>query len=86
MTKTACSEDVDDVFVDAKRNRVYASTGAGFVDVFERPDADQLRLLAKVETRRGARTSFFDAAADRLYVAVPKSGDKDAEIRVFEPR
>jgi DNA-binding beta-propeller fold protein YncE len=80
------SSDPDDVFVDAKRNRVYVSAGAGAVDVFDRPDGDHLKLLAKVETRRGARTAFFDASADRLYVAVPKDGDKDAEIRVFAPK
>ena len=33
----------------------------------------------------GARTSFFDAAHDRLFVAVPKRGAQSAEIRVFEP-
>lgn len=86
LSRNVCSDDPDDVFVDAKRNRVYVSCGAGSVDVFERPDADHLKLLAKVETRHGARTSWFDAAEDRLYAAVPKNGDKDAEIRVFAPR
>jgi DNA-binding beta-propeller fold protein YncE len=86
LSKTPCSEDPDDLFVDAKRNRVYVACGGGAVDVFERPDADHLKLLAKVETRAGARTCFFDAASDRLYVAVPNSGDKDAEIRVFAPK
>jgi DNA-binding beta-propeller fold protein YncE len=86
VSRTDCSSDPDDVFVDAKRNRVYVSAGAGAVDVFERPDVDHLKLLAKVETRRGARTSFFDAVADRLYVAVPKDGSKDAEIRIYAPK
>jgi DNA-binding beta-propeller fold protein YncE len=86
VTRIDCTADPDDVFVDGKRNRVYVSGGGGAVDVFERPDADHLKLLAKVETRRGARTALFDAAADRLYVAVPKDGDKEAEIRVFAPK
>jgi DNA-binding beta-propeller fold protein YncE len=86
LSRTACSEDPDDVFVDAKRSRVYVSCGAGSVDVFERADSDHLKLLAKTDTRRGARTSLFDAASDRLYVAVPKSGDANAEIRVFAPK
>ena len=65
----------DDVFLDAKRRRVYVACGAGSVDVFDRPDANTLKLLAKVETRHGARTCFLDADADRLYVAVPKNGE-----------
>ena len=86
VSKTECSSDPDDVFVDANRNRVYVSCGAGTVDVFDRTDADHMKLLAKVETRHGARTALFDAASDRLYVAVPVGGDKAAEIRVFAPR
>jgi DNA-binding beta-propeller fold protein YncE len=86
VSRVDCSSDPDDVFVDAKRGRVYVSAGAGAVDAFERPDGDHLKPLAKVPTRRGARTSFFDAALDRLYVAVPKDGDKDAEIRVYAPK
>lgn len=86
VSKTDCSADPDDVFVDAARKRVYVSCGAGAVDVFERDGADALRLLAKVDTRRGARTALFDAASDRLFVAVPADGEKPAEIRVFAPR
>ena len=33
----------------------------------------------------GARTSFFSAERDVLYVAVPQRGGKDAEIRVYKP-
>jgi DNA-binding beta-propeller fold protein YncE len=86
VSKTDCSGDPDDVFLDAARKRVYVSCGAGVVDVYERDGTDALRLLAKVETRRGARTALFDAASDRLFVAVPMDGSKDAEIRVFAPR
>jgi DNA-binding beta-propeller fold protein YncE len=86
VAKADCSGDPDDVFVDAAKNRVYVSCGEGAVDVFERPDADTLKLLAKVPTRRGARTCLFDAESDRLFVAVPKDGDKDAEIRIYAPR
>jgi hypothetical protein len=72
--------------VDAKRNRIYAACGAGSVDVFDRKPDGKLELLAKVATRAGARTAEFDPASDRLFVAVPKDGSKDAEIRVFTPR
>lgn len=85
-SRTTCSDDPDDVFVDAARKRVYVSCGAGVVDVFDRVSADELKLLAKVDTRHGARTCLFDAASDRLFVAVPKDGDKEAEVRIYAPR
>lgn len=86
VSRTDLSGDPDDVFLDAARRRVYVSCGAGSVDVFERDGADALKPLAKVETRKGARTALFDAASDRLFVAVPMDGEKPAEIRVFAPR
>jgi hypothetical protein len=86
VSRTECAGDPDDLFVDAKRGRVYVACGAGVVDVFSRPSPDRLERLAKVETRKGARTCLFDAALDRLFVAVPQDGDKDAEIRVYAPK
>ncbi|HET9149929.1 MAG TPA: hypothetical protein VFO61_05550 [Alphaproteobacteria bacterium] len=60
--------DADDVFVDAKRGRLYVSCGAGSVDVFEQTAAG-LRRLGRIETTSGARTSLFVPELDRLYVA-----------------
>src|SRR5207245_245814 len=47
--------DADDVFVDAKRRRVYVSCGEGVIDVFEQREAGYGRL-ARVPTLSGART------------------------------
>jgi len=46
--------DADDVFVDAKRHRVYISCGAGFVDVFE-ADGNNYRRSASISQRLKAR-------------------------------
>src|ERR1700730_10237254 len=61
--------DADDVFVDAKRRRVYVSCGEGVADVFEQREAGYAHL-ARVPTVSGARTSLFVPEFDRLYVAV----------------
>ncbi len=76
--------DSDDVFLDAKRGRLYASCGAGFVDVF---DAQALppRRLAHVVSVEGARTSLFVPQHDRLYLAVRASAGQGAAIWVFRP-
>ena len=50
--------DADDVFVDAKRHRVYMSCGSGAVDVFDTEKA-AYRRIARIPTVSGARTSLF---------------------------
>src|SRR5262249_7804027 len=50
--------DADDVFVDAKRPRLYVSCGDGMVDVFAE-DGTGYQPLARVPTAPGARTSLF---------------------------
>ena len=77
--------DADDVFFDTKRRRIYISCGAGAVDTFQ-GDAAGYRLLTRVETSSGARTSFFVPELDRLYVAA-RAGllGSDAAILVFRP-
>src|SRR5713101_6242171 len=76
--------DADDVFVDAKRRRVYVSCGEGIVDVLEQREAGYGRL-ARVPTISGARTSLFVPELDRLYVAVRARSNEPAAIWVFRP-
>jgi YVTN family beta-propeller protein len=76
--------DVDDLFVDAKRSRVYISCGAGYVDVFE-ADAATYRRTARIPTAAGARTSLFVPELDRLMVAVRAGSSGPAVIWVFRP-
>lgn len=82
--KTPTCGDADDVFVDAKRHRVYVSCGEGTVDIFE-PDGAGYRRLARVSTVSGARTSLFVPELDRLYVAVRASAGERPAIWVFRP-
>ncbi|HXT40559.1 MAG TPA: YncE family protein [Candidatus Angelobacter sp.] len=76
--------DTDDLFYDAKRKRIYVSGGEGFVDVIEQRDADNYKLLERIPTAPGARTSFFSPELDQFYLAVPRRGGQGAEIRVYE--
>ena len=77
-------DDADDVFFDAHRKRLYVSCGDGRVDVFERRDANYVRI-DEVATAQGARTSLFVAAWDRLYLAVPAATDRPAAVWVMAP-
>ena len=76
--------DADDVFVDAKRHRVYVSCGAGVVDVFEEREARYQRV-GRIPTISGARTSLFVPELDRLFVAARAAGGEPAAIWIFQP-
>jgi YVTN family beta-propeller protein len=76
--------DADDLFVDAKRGRVYVSCGSGFLDVFETQGATY-RRTARIPTVSGARTSLFVPELDRLLVAVRAGSEEPAAIWVFRP-
>jgi YVTN family beta-propeller protein len=84
ISKAETCGDVDDLFVDAKRLRVYVSCGAGYVDVFE-IDATTYRRTARIPTAEGARTSLFVPELDRLLVAVRAGPAGPAAIWVFKP-
>jgi hypothetical protein len=76
--------DVDDVFVDAKRQRIYVSCGEGYVDVIDKTNPPY-RRIARIATVAGARTSLFVPELDRLFVAVRATAARPAEIWVFRP-
>lgn len=84
VAKAATCSDADDVFVDARRHRVYVSCGEGVVDVFA-ADAARYRRIARVPTVSGARTSLFVSELDRLFVAVPVRSNEPAAIWAFRP-
>jgi hypothetical protein len=73
--------DTDDLFFDSKRSRVYVSCGEGFLDTINVTADGRLERIAHQPTRAGARTSFFSAPLDRLYLAVPGT----AELRIYRP-
>ena len=77
--------DVDDMFVDARRHRVYVSCGEGYLDVFDH-DADAFRRAARVKTVPGARTALFVPELDRLFLAVRATDAEQAAIWVYRPQ
>ena len=84
VTKIDISGDPDDVFYDSKRHRIYATCGAGKIDIIEQTGADAYRALAKIDTADGARTGLFVPERDTVFVAVPHRASQQAEIRVYE--
>ncbi len=75
--------DADDLFFDSARKRIYVSCGAGVLQVFRQTPDGLYTLSQEIPTATRARTSLFSPEQARLYVAVPRSGRKSAEIQVF---
>jgi len=84
LTSLDSSGDADDIFYDTQNERIYVSGGEGAISVFEQTDPDNYSLIDKVDTAEGARTSLFVPDSGTLYVAVPRSGSQQAEVRAFQ--
>jgi hypothetical protein len=85
VTSLPISADVDDLFYDASRKRLYLSCGQGSLDVVAQHEPDRYERLERVATRRGARTCFYSPQLDRLWLALPQLGALAAEIRTYRP-
>lgn len=86
VTTLDISGDADDVFYDAKRRRLYAICGEGYVDIIEQADSDHYKRAMKVPTASGARTGLFVPERDDLFIAAPHRGTQAAEIRRYQVR
>ena len=87
--------DIDDLFHDSKRNRLYAICGEGFLAVIEEKvieekieekDAGRYKLAQRLATTKQARTGLFDPESGRLYVVLPAHERKGPELRVYRAR
>ena len=74
--------DLDDLFVDAGRGRVYVSCGAGYIDVFDAKGGNYNRV-SRIATVAGARTSYFVPELDVFLLAVRATAAEAAAIWVF---
>jgi len=83
IAKAAACGDSDDVFVDAKRQRIYISCGEGFVDVFAQDGG--LHRIGHLPTVSGARTALFVPKLDRLFVAIRARPNQPAAIWIYRP-
>ena len=83
LAAVPCVGDTDDLFYDARRDRVYVIGGEGYVDVFDAAASGKYARLARIATRAGARTGLWSTELDRLFVAWPNRDGRRAEIHVL---
>ena len=82
LAEVPCVGDSDDLYYDARRNRVYVIGGEGYVDVFDAASSKYERI-ARIATRVGARTGLWSSELDRLFVAWPSRDGQPAEIQIL---
>lgn len=75
--------DADDVFVDEARRLVYVIGGDGNIDVVFVRAGDAMVSRAQVATAPGARTGLYVPEWNKLLVAAPKQGTREARLLVF---
>lgn len=75
----------DDLFYDAQLHRVYVIGGAGAVSVYSIDTQKHLLALGTVPTQRGAKTGLFVPSQNLLYVGIPGSSGKSAQIQIYTP-
>ena len=76
--------DMDDMFYDSSRKRIYVAGGEGFLSVVQQVDADHYSDMGRFPTAIGTRTGVWYEKRDRLYLAAPPSGTLGARLLVFE--
>jgi DNA-binding beta-propeller fold protein YncE len=83
VTTVSIPSDPDDVFLDEKKHCLFAICGAGSIAVIDQIDADTYKTRSTVETAPGARTGLFVPELDSLFVAVPRRGRENAQVRRY---
>jgi DNA-binding beta-propeller fold protein YncE len=88
ITTMPCVVNSDDLYYDAGFKRIYATGGEGFISVYQQESPDRYRLLAKVPSDIGARTSQYPGrigmkAFNRFFVGVPEGVQHGAQVWMY---
>ena len=78
---------MDDLWLDAKRKRLFASCGEGSLCVIKQGDGDKLEVSEKIDTPKGAKTCLYVPETGKLYLAVPRQEGKDGpEVFIYQAK
>ncbi len=84
VTTLKIDRDADDIYYDSQKKQIYISCGGGYLEVIRQETPDIYKLQARIKTAEGARTSLYVPQQKQLYLAVPKSGNNSAQIRIYQ--
>ena len=83
IERVTTGDGADDLFYDAARGRLYVISGTGELDVIQADGGTGMTTIGVTHTAPGAKTALFIPAEKNLYVGVPGTAGKPAEIRVY---
>jgi WD40 repeat protein len=86
VARLRTSGDSDDLFFDASRKRIYVAGGQASISVYDMHDPDNYSLLERIPTTIGARTAYFFASRDLLYLGIPAKEGQPSQIWTFGPQ
>ena len=87
LSQVPCVGDADDLFFDAKLQRLYVIGGEGFVHILQAPEKRaEPNLLARVPTAPRARTGLFVPDLQLLAVATPHTTNRPAAVLLFQTK
>jgi len=84
ITSLAVGGGAADMNFDPASKRIYVSCGAGFITVVEQRGANDYQVIGNIPTKSGAKNGILVPALGRYYVAVPKKGEQEAQVLVYE--
>lgn len=84
LGRVTIPKDVDGVYLDKPKGRLYVSCGEGFLDAFS-IHGDKITRIQHIATRSGAGTGLFIPTAKLYVLAEPRTGKLPAALRIFQP-
>lgn len=76
--------DVDDLYFDSEKKRVYISGGGGFINIFQQGDSNVFNQISNIPTRNGARTSLFIPELEVFILAERAQSGNPAQLIVYD--
>ena len=76
--------DVDDLYFDNYKKRVYVSGGGGFINIFQEDGVKLFKQIANIPTRNGARTSLFVPKLKIFILAQRSESNNPAQLLVYK--
>lgn len=75
--------DVDDLYFDKEKKRVYISGGGGYINIFQQGDKGKFSRITNMPTRSGARTSLLIPQLRLFVLAERAESGSSAQLLVY---
>ena len=75
--------DVDDLYFDHQKQRIYISGGGGYINIFELQTGGQVKQIANIPTKNGARTSLLIPQLKLFVLAERAVSNSTAQLSIY---